>query len=459
MRSTTTLVFCVLSCAAAADAQEWYREDPSRAPVARRFHGMAFDAHRGVTVLFGGADEPGGRLLDDTWEFDGRQWHLRAQSGPGARHRFAICFDAIRGTVLVFGGEDAQGQVLDDTWEWDGRHWSCVTTSAAPSPRMDAAMVFDEARGDVLLFGGRTDVPATSLGDTWRFDGAGWTQITTSVAPDPRYRHTMVFDVARGRTVLFGGFANGANGASDDTWEFDGIRWHAITTATTPTGGVFPAMAFHRAHGVTVLVGATGTVNPPLQTWVYDGIDWQRGPAAPAGFVGRQGHGMVFDTARDTMVLFGGASIAFGGARPHDDTWELGDRARIEVFGTGCSTSAGRLELVSRDGERPQLGHDLVLDAGSVPPRSMTTLLLGFDDAAWAGLALPFELAPFGMPGCSLLVAIDATEPMVAGSGVASHTLRVPLDRNLILAELLAQAITLGAESATSNGVRLVLGN
>jgi len=37
--------------------QEWYREDRSAPPPARRFHGLGFDPERAVTVLFGGTDD------------------------------------------------------------------------------------------------------------------------------------------------------------------------------------------------------------------------------------------------------------------------------------------------------------------------------------------------------------------------------------------------------------------
>ena len=39
---------------------------------------MAYDAARGVTVLFGGdPEEADGRLLGDTWEWDGSRWTRR----------------------------------------------------------------------------------------------------------------------------------------------------------------------------------------------------------------------------------------------------------------------------------------------------------------------------------------------------------------------------------------------
>jgi hypothetical protein len=40
---------------------------------------MAYDVERGVTVLFGGdPEEADGRLLGDTWEWDGSRWTRRA---------------------------------------------------------------------------------------------------------------------------------------------------------------------------------------------------------------------------------------------------------------------------------------------------------------------------------------------------------------------------------------------
>jgi hypothetical protein len=59
----------------------------------------------------------------------------------------------------------------------------------------------------------------------WQWDGERWTEIRlTGRTPGHRYQPVMVYDHARGRTVLYGGI-----GAAADTWEWDGRRWEAIT--------------------------------------------------------------------------------------------------------------------------------------------------------------------------------------------------------------------------------------
>lgn len=47
-----------------------------------------------------------------------------------------------------------------------------------------------------------------------------WTQLMPATSPGRRYTHAMVYDVARGRIVLFGG--GGSSGLFNDTWEYVG---------------------------------------------------------------------------------------------------------------------------------------------------------------------------------------------------------------------------------------------
>ena len=80
--------------------------------------------------------------------------------------------DPVRGRILLFGGKDAAGE-LGDTWEWDGVGWTQLQPSVTPSLRAGHAMAFDPVRQRIVLFGGRRG--ASSLGDTWEWDGSGWT--------------------------------------------------------------------------------------------------------------------------------------------------------------------------------------------------------------------------------------------------------------------------------------------
>jgi len=46
-------------------------------PSARYLAGVAFDARRGVLVVFGGGDPASDALFADLWELDGAGWHAR----------------------------------------------------------------------------------------------------------------------------------------------------------------------------------------------------------------------------------------------------------------------------------------------------------------------------------------------------------------------------------------------
>jgi hypothetical protein len=59
------------------------------------------------------------------------------------------------------------------------------------------------------------------LAYTWVWERAAWRKVAEG---GYRYQPIMVFDRARGKTVLYGGI----QGSKDDTWEWDGARWKQI---------------------------------------------------------------------------------------------------------------------------------------------------------------------------------------------------------------------------------------
>src|SRR5262245_2868925 len=101
-----------------------------------------------------------------------------------------------------------------------------------------------------------------------------WTPAPVQVGP--RIPGTQAYDVARGRTVLFGGAftIHGLLLAADDTWEHDGSHWTRVATATQPSAvGSTPRMVFDFGRARMVLLGGNGS------TWEYNGMDWtQRFP-------------------------------------------------------------------------------------------------------------------------------------------------------------------------------------
>lgn len=198
--------------ASTTPASKWHRiEDaPSGGPGVRNHHAMAFDAARGVAVLFGGQDRDI-RMLGDTWEWNGKTWKRVATTGPAARVHHALVYDSARKKTLLFGGSDTS-RSYGDFWEWDGAAWKEISAPRAPSPRTACRMAFDEEKGEVVLFGGFRADPGPFI-----WDGANWRREPSG--PTARSHHAMTYDAARGRIVLFGGYVGETNAA--DTWERD----------------------------------------------------------------------------------------------------------------------------------------------------------------------------------------------------------------------------------------------
>ena len=126
---------------------------------------MAYDAARGVTVLFGGHGK------QDTWEWDGETWVERKLDGPvpSGRSNHAMAYDGSRGVTVLFGGEGLVSS--KDTWEWNGETWVERTPDGPrPSARSSHAMAYDATRGVTVLFAGLS--AAGEMQDTWEWDQA-----------------------------------------------------------------------------------------------------------------------------------------------------------------------------------------------------------------------------------------------------------------------------------------------
>jgi hypothetical protein len=293
---------------------------------------MAFDSARRRAVLFGGI---GGSLLDETWEWDGRNWRRLVVSAPAARFTHAMAFDSGRNRTVLFGGfSSTSNAFFNDTWDWDGATWTQLSPFTRPPVRRHHALAYDSARRRIVLFGGFSTVQ--NYGDTWEFDGNNWTQRFPAAAPAARWGHAMAFDVARGRVVLFGGVAAASFA---DTWEWDGSNWIQRTPATSPSARNQFAMAYDPTRGKTVLFGSG--VAPMDETWEWDGNNWSRRTplVSPPG---RYYDALAHDDVRGVTVLFGGLD-PMGGPRP--TTWEL--NAYCDAVGAGQASNSPSLQCTS----------------------------------------------------------------------------------------------------------------
>ncbi|MEM6533720.1 MAG: hypothetical protein AAF654_13935 [Myxococcota bacterium] len=89
--------------------------------------------------------------------------------------------------LAVFGGR-CETPPCNETFSWDGTAWSSLCPgpgcSTAPPARSEYGMArFDDGVEDyVLMYGGSGET--STLGDTWRWNGSNWTQLTPALGPD-----------------------------------------------------------------------------------------------------------------------------------------------------------------------------------------------------------------------------------------------------------------------------------
>ncbi|MCB9666335.1 MAG: hypothetical protein H6732_19650, partial [Alphaproteobacteria bacterium] len=378
----------------------WLQRTPASSPPARSGLASAWDAQREVTVVFGGyADEMAdcppfdARVCADTWTWDGTSWteHV-VDPSPPARRAAAFAHDPVRGQTVLFGGTSASNARCDganedcgDTWTWDGAAWTKQTPSGAPGRRDRSAMAFDAAHGVMVLFGGEVAsrggcgiVDSRSCGDTWVWDGSGWTEQHPLVSPPARAGHGLAYDEVRGTVLLFGGEVEEVGACGDpsgtrcnDLWSWDGVTWTALGAQPSPPARQEVGLIHDPVLDVLLASGGYGErdgacgndTRPECRdTWLWKGrssptaamvleVPWDaaRVPEARIRAVGAtwraggEGHpGGVTRPGAELVVWDGGAWVAVDAhaappSSPEDLCWTALVDASVPE-GAGCAT-------------------------------------------------------------------------------------------------------------------------
>lgn len=313
------------------------------------------------------------------------EWIMRTTNGPGQRSDFGMVYDDRRELIILHGGfglgNVSHNQLLqglsamrpeqNDTWVWDGSSWKLLSNCQQSlvshgmaydkktgqnvilggwtgSQRIkstyvlihdnwiqaDAGNVFevggfqnhtmeyDEKRKTVIMFGGLTiKMPGgqIALGDTWEWNGSGWSQLHVD-GPDPRWGHKMVYDQYMGAIILFGG--NNGKTILGDTWIWEGSSagWRKVSSKSNPSARSNHGMIYDSLRRRVLMFGGLSADKVPLNDlWDWNGQEWilmmEQAPPKP-----RYNHGFAYDTKRHKCVLFGGTD----GKEFFRDTWEFG---------------------------------------------------------------------------------------------------------------------------------------
>jgi hypothetical protein len=305
-------------------------------PGPRSGAAVAYDAARGVVVMFGGTPD-GTTALGDTWTWDGARWTrlhpavsppldafapVVTPGRPPKPQTFAgllMAYDASSRSLVLYG-------IPGSTWTWDGRNWHRHSTAPPQQgPGGAAAMAYDPRSRAVLLY----FAPVGGSSQTWRWDGATWTEVHPTTTPDV-VSGSMAFDGSR--LLLFGspfGLVQGQ--ALTETWAWDGAEWSQLSPGVRLPISYSWAAAYDQARGrVVALVEPEGQSSS--ETWVWDGTTWSREHPQhepPARF-----RAMAwYDARAQRVVLYGGigagATTALGDMWAWDGTdWTMREETR-----------------------------------------------------------------------------------------------------------------------------------
>ena len=243
---------------------------------------------------------------------------------PSARYDGAIAYDHAGKQAFVFGGQDSQS-TKNDLWSYSfpDKQWTAAKPDGLPpQARFGHTVIFDSARRRLIVFAGQS---GGFFSDVWAYDIAAnnWRQLAPDNAgPSRRYGHSAIYDAARDRMVISHGFTDA--GRFDDTWAFDlkTNAWTNISPAQNrPLRRCLHHAAYDSGNGQMYLYGGCSSgfgPCPQADLWSFDLAKntWTELTPKPSP-AGRDHYGMAFDSPRAKLIVFGGS-----GAATLNDTWE-----------------------------------------------------------------------------------------------------------------------------------------
>lgn len=228
--------------------------------------------------------------LADSWSSRAPMLHPRSQAGVAL----------LNGILYAVGGQNSAGHLVSveaydppNGWSW---------RSPLPAPRSGLALV--ALNGVLYAIGGNDD---TTYATVYAYNPAidAWTTVRSML--EPRGSHAAA--AVDGVIYAIGGH-NPTSGvlASVEAFTPPEVLWFSSNSAVArfDSNGILTALS----PGTVVVTASSGGLNTNTLVTVVP-------PEPPDMPPATSGHRMVFDAARNEIVLFGG----YDGSTSHNDTW------------------------------------------------------------------------------------------------------------------------------------------
>jgi Galactose oxidase, central domain/FlgD Ig-like domain/Kelch motif len=308
--------FCISPSHAQADAT-WLNVG---LPLDRDGHSAVYDATRDRMIVFGGIANT---RRNDVWALplsSTTAWHQLNVVGtmPSPRSSHASVYDPVNDRMVVFGGFDTGYR--NDVWTLSLASvptWQqLIPAGTPPTPRAGHTSVYDPVRQRMIVIGGGAN--GTDNNEVWALTLSGapaWNQLAVQGnIPNPRSQHSAIYDPDGDRVLVFGGI-DAVTGVTREVWELSLAgtpTWNLLVTSGPPPLARLQHDAVHDPIRRRMLVfGGMGAVGGDSFDDVWEltlGATPTWSLLFPTGFAypPRHGHSMIYDSAHDRMIAFGG---------------------------------------------------------------------------------------------------------------------------------------------------------
>jgi hypothetical protein len=306
----------------------WAGLSDTGTPSPRSLFAFVADPVRNVTYLFGGLNDAS--TFADFWYYQNGQFRpITDVTLPAGCDNPAAAFDTDRQKVVMVCSDSS-------TWEYDGAAWTQNSTSKVTPPiHRFSSLAYDQSLKKTVLFGG---YDGSYLNQTWTFDGTTWVQVKKNPPPS-RSHAAMWYDATLKKTVIYGGIgrvtSNDVVTRYSDMWSFDGTGWTEIKPELTPGMRYGAQVAVDPNTGDAFVFGGVRVdIDDKLnQTqvyandmWEWNGTTWKKVTTAVAP-PARENGGFALDPLRKELVMFGGYSGFY-----LSDTWSFGNGKWTQVL-------------------------------------------------------------------------------------------------------------------------------
>jgi len=342
----------------------------SGGPAPRFDHSAVYDDANDRLIVFAGSNCFSAPSFGaDVWvlsDADGIGTPVWTQLSPTGsitdRMRHTAAYDPTSNRMIVYGGANNSGtpvvfndvHVLTEANGLGGTpQWIDITPTSGPAPPPDGPRsVYDVDDNRLVIFGGPLGNAVWILQNANGLGGpTQWVEITptSGPAPDSSGSHSMVFDAANDRIIIFGGFLDESHINEVWTLDIDGTLGVWTTKAPAPFASNGPSVGaidglIYAVAGWNVnQLNNLAVYNPATDTWTT------RAPRPDVGSDKSHGviNGVLYEAGGVNCCVVVNSVFAYD---PATDTWSTKAPLPTKRMRAASGVIAGKLYVAGWHG-------------------------------------------------------------------------------------------------------------